>query len=306
VFLNFALTAFHASDFYYENQDINGMSQANLVFDIVIMIFFTLELAVNIFCHFKVFWKSFANWFDVVIVAGCLMGYFVSAVGESSFTQAELSNILVIVNTLRVMRTFQLVKVFPQLRRIVQTLVVAIPSCSYVILLLLLVNIMYSILGISLYGQDHPKYFGHLTAGMYTLFQVMTCESWGQNIARPVMETNKYAAWYFCSFIMVSTFVLMVRPPYHARTFIRVCPPFHSHWRNVITFLFVFLTQNNFVAILLNTLGSLTVDEEGNIAQQRPKNFADDIRYGHACAHHSSRAPPTHPFPAHQTHDGAA
>jgi len=44
---------------------------------------------------------------------------------------------------------------------------------------------------------------------MYTLFQVMTLESWSMGIARPVIAQFAFAWIYFVSFILVSSFIVM-------------------------------------------------------------------------------------------------
>jgi voltage-gated sodium channel len=44
---------------------------------------------------------------------------------------------------------------------------------------------------------------------MYTLFQIMTLESWSMGIARPVMETHPYAWLFFIPFILVATFTIL-------------------------------------------------------------------------------------------------
>ena len=44
---------------------------------------------------------------------------------------------------------------------------------------------------------------------MYTLFQVMTLESWSMGIARPVIQVFPYAWMFFVSYILISTFVVM-------------------------------------------------------------------------------------------------
>jgi voltage-gated sodium channel len=44
---------------------------------------------------------------------------------------------------------------------------------------------------------------------MFTLFQVMTLESWSMGIARPVMQTHPWAWAFFIPFILVSTFTVL-------------------------------------------------------------------------------------------------
>ena len=44
---------------------------------------------------------------------------------------------------------------------------------------------------------------------MYTLFQVMTLESWSMGIVRPVMAEHPYAWAFFVPFILVATFTML-------------------------------------------------------------------------------------------------
>jgi voltage-gated sodium channel len=44
---------------------------------------------------------------------------------------------------------------------------------------------------------------------MYTLFQIMTLESWSMGIVRPVMEVHPYAWMFFVPFILFATFTIL-------------------------------------------------------------------------------------------------
>ena len=44
---------------------------------------------------------------------------------------------------------------------------------------------------------------------MYSLFQIMTLESWSMGIVRPVMEVYPYAWLFFIPFITVTTFTVL-------------------------------------------------------------------------------------------------
>ncbi|MBQ8138886.1 MAG: ion transporter [Lachnospiraceae bacterium] len=44
---------------------------------------------------------------------------------------------------------------------------------------------------------------------LYTLFQVMTLESWSMGISRPVMDVFPWAWVYFVPFVLISSFVIM-------------------------------------------------------------------------------------------------
>jgi len=60
-----------------------------------------------------------------------------------------------------------------------------------------------------MFGADFNKWFGTLGRSMYTLFQVMTLESWSMGISRPVMEVFPYAFLYFVPFIVISAFIVV-------------------------------------------------------------------------------------------------
>ena len=44
---------------------------------------------------------------------------------------------------------------------------------------------------------------------MYTLFQIMTLESWSMGIVRPVMKEYPLAWIFFVAFILVTTFAIL-------------------------------------------------------------------------------------------------
>ena len=60
-----------------------------------------------------------------------------------------------------------------------------------------------------LFGEVFPDWFGTLGGSAYSLFQIMTLESWSMGIVRPVMETYPYAWAFFVPFIMVTTFAVV-------------------------------------------------------------------------------------------------
>ena len=68
---------------------------------------------------------------------------------------------------------------------------------------------VYGIIGTSLFGQRFPDWFGTLGTSVYSLFQVMTLESWSMGIARPVIAVFPYAWIYFVSYILITSFIVM-------------------------------------------------------------------------------------------------
>eukprot|EP00400_MALV-I_sp_L67-5_P000020 gene20-395_t len=58
-------------------------------------------------------------------------------------------------------------------------------------------------------GWNHADYFGTVTKSMYTLFQVMTLESWAEGIARHVISQQPMMVIFFIAFLMFTTFGLL-------------------------------------------------------------------------------------------------
>ncbi|BBG65877.1 voltage-gated sodium channel subunit [Hydrogenimonas sp.] len=162
--------------------------------DVVVIGIFTIEIAMRIYVHRKEFFKDPWSLFDFFVVA-------ISLVPASE----EFS----ILRVLRVLRLFRLLTIVPQMRKIIGALVSVIPGIGSVAMVLLLIFYVFSIMATSMYGEAFPQWFGTLGASMYTLFQVMTLESWSMGIARPVMEQFPGAWLFFVIFVLISTFVMV-------------------------------------------------------------------------------------------------
>ncbi|MRH78821.1 ion transporter [Spiribacter sp. C176] len=160
----------------------------------VIIAFFTLEILIKLFAWGPRFFKSGWNWFDFLIVAISL----VPATGPFTVLRA-----------LRILRVLRLLSTVKRLRLLVDALIAAIPSIGWIVFLLGMVFYIYGVMGTELFGDRFPEWFGTLGAAMFTLFQVMTLESWSMGIARPVMAEFSFAWLYFVSFILVTAFTIL-------------------------------------------------------------------------------------------------
>jgi voltage-gated sodium channel len=85
----------------------------------------------------------------------------------------------------------------------------AVPGLTSVFGVMMIIFYVGAVIATKLFGQQFPDWFGSLGASAYTLFQVMTLESWSMGIARPVMQEFPYAWIFFTIFIMVSTFTML-------------------------------------------------------------------------------------------------
>jgi voltage-gated sodium channel len=165
----------------------------DVVDDVVIGIF-VIELALKIFGQGWRFFTRAWNIFDFVIVGISLV---------------PSSGPLSVLRALRVLRIFRLVSVVPAMRRVVSALLSAIPGVSSVVLLMLLVFYVFSVMATKLFGEAFPKWFGTVGESMYSLFQIMTLESWSMGIVRPVMEQFPNAWILFVGFILITSFAVL-------------------------------------------------------------------------------------------------
>jgi voltage-gated sodium channel len=73
----------------------------------------------------------------------------------------------------------------------------------------MLIYYVFAVIATDLFGDQFPAWFGSIGLSFYTLFQVMTLESWSMGISRPVMEQYPFAWLFFVPFILVATFTML-------------------------------------------------------------------------------------------------
>jgi voltage-gated sodium channel len=92
---------------------------------------------------------------------------------------------------------------------VVEGFVTALPGMGSVFLLMAIIFYIGSVMATKLFSDQFPQWFGDLGRSAYSLFQIMTLESWSMGIVRPVMEVYPYAWMFFVPFIMVTTFAVV-------------------------------------------------------------------------------------------------
>nr|WP_319248052.1 ion transporter [uncultured Celeribacter sp.] len=162
--------------------------------DAICLSIFVLELALKIYAQRLRFFRDGWNLFDFVIV-----GMSLSPVGAG----------LSVLRALRILRLLRVVSVVPSLRRVVEAFIMALPGMASVFLLTGIIFYIGSVIATKLYGPTFPEWFGTLGASLYTLFQVMTLESWSMGIVRPVMDVHPQSWLFFVPFILVTAFAVM-------------------------------------------------------------------------------------------------
>jgi voltage-gated sodium channel len=162
--------------------------------DAFILGVFVIEIALRIYAHRAAFWRDPWSVFDFTVVAIALV---------------PASGPFAVLRALRVLRVLRLLTVVPSMRRVVGALLAAIPGLGSIGLVLAIIFYVFAVIGTNLFAETHPQWFGSLGSTLYTLFQVMTLESWSMGISRPVMEEHPYAWLFFVTFILVATFTML-------------------------------------------------------------------------------------------------
>jgi len=162
--------------------------------DKVALTIFTLELIGKLSVYKFNFFKDGWNVFDFIIVVVSL----IPASGPFSVLRA-----------FRIFRTLRLLSIVPSMRRIIQAIFISIPGILSVGTIIVLIFYISSVLTTNFFGNSFYEWFGTIGNSMYTLFQIMTLESWSMGIVRPVMKEYPLAWLFFVPFILVTTFAIL-------------------------------------------------------------------------------------------------
>lgn len=162
--------------------------------DRTILAVFVAEIGLKLYARGLGFYREPWNVFDFVVVGIALI---------------PASGPLAVLRALRVLRVLRLISMVPRLRFVVEALLHAVPGISSIGLLMLLLFYVFGVMATGLFGARFPEWFGSIASSMYTLFQVMTLESWSMGIVRPVMVEHPYAWLFFIPFILVATFTML-------------------------------------------------------------------------------------------------
>jgi voltage-gated sodium channel len=167
---------------------------ALIALDRTILAVFVVELLIRFYVRRLAFFRDPWRVFDLVVVGIALL----PATGNLSILRA-----------FRILRVLRLVGAIPSMRRVVAGLLNALPGMGSIALLLGLIFYVFAVMATKLFGGSFPEWFGSLGASAYSLFQIMTLESWSMGIVRPVMVEYPHAWLFFVPFIVVTTFAVL-------------------------------------------------------------------------------------------------
>ena len=167
---------------------------ALLFLDGIILAIFVVELVLRLFADFKGFWRNPWRIFDLVVVAVALI---------------PSSGALSVLRAFRILRVLRLISSVAAMRRVVTGLLSALPGMGSIVFLLGLIFYVFAVITTKLFAESFPEWFGSIGESSYTLFQIMTLESWSMGIVRPVMDQYPYAWLLFVPFIIMTAFTVL-------------------------------------------------------------------------------------------------
>ncbi|MDH3762325.1 MAG: ion transporter [Gammaproteobacteria bacterium] len=162
--------------------------------DHAILAVFVVEILLRIFAHRLKFFRDPWSLFDFAVVGIALV---------------PASGPFAVLRALRVLRVLRILTIVPSMRRVVGALLDSIPGLSSIALVLMLLYYVFAVIATKLFGENFPHWFGSIGESLYSLFQIMTLESWSMGIVRPVMEVHPNAWIFFVIFILIATFTML-------------------------------------------------------------------------------------------------
>ena len=162
--------------------------------DGIILMLFVAEIVLRILVYRLRFFRDPWSLFDFTVVAIALV---------------PASGPLAVLRALRVLRVLRLLTMVPSMRRVIGGMMAAIPGLGSVMAIMAVIFYVSAVIATNLFSEQFPDWFGSLAATSYTLFQVMTLESWSMGIVRPVMEVYPNAWIFFIAFILIATFTML-------------------------------------------------------------------------------------------------
>lgn len=162
--------------------------------DSAMLAVFVIEIGLRIVAWRGAFFRDPWGAFDFIVVAIALF---------------PASGPFAVLRALRVLRVLRLLTMVPSMRRVVGGLLASVPGLASIAMVLLLIYYVFGVIATQLFGDQFPDWFGTLGRSLYSLFQIMTLESWSMGIVRPLMEQFPYAWLFFIPFILVATFTML-------------------------------------------------------------------------------------------------
>jgi hypothetical protein len=198
----------------------DGQSGAFSVFwylEACVTLFYFGELLINVFVHsdncFRPFYMLPQNWIDLSVVIASVISLILTSL---STTPAQFG-LIKMVRVVRVLNLAKYLKEFVPMYRMVKCLMRSVVPLLNAFVLLMMLTIMYAVMGTAVLGERSPQYFGNFQSSIFSLFQVLSGDSWASQISREIFhvneegirETEPSIGFFFISYYILGNIVLL-------------------------------------------------------------------------------------------------
>eukprot|EP00794_Sanderia_malayensis_P016727 gene16727-18421_t len=175
------------------------------VLDQCMMTVFICEILTKWYHGFVKFWKQGWNILDFFIVCSLLFGPVLMS------GQSGSRGVLRILRVLRAFRSLRSISSLPGLQVVVQTITQSVPDMANIVLLLVIIMLVFSVIGITLFREVVPEHFGTLSSSMFALFICLTQDGWIEVFERfEALKDDTYYAGggiFLIVFIVIGAFI---------------------------------------------------------------------------------------------------
>lgn len=189
-----------------------------IVCENVFCIVWICELLLKLFCLGWLYCKDPWNYLDLFLVFLAIYDAWISPfVRSSDPSDVGYLRVIRMLRLLRLVKLFRVMKMQRNLWLLVQGFIESFSTLCWVSFLILFVIYAYSCLFRILVdcSRDYSEWencsmlFGTMPKAMFTLFQMLTLESWSMLIARPLMVVNPALFVPLITFLLLTTFGLL-------------------------------------------------------------------------------------------------
>ena len=175
----------------------SAFKQFILIADYAITIFFVIEILIRFFGEEKKlnFFKDGWNIFDSIIVISSLIP---TGAGTS----------VVVLRLLRLMRLLRIISFIPEMRFVIEALILSLRKSIYVLILIFILLYIYAVAGVILFEQIENSRFSHIGEALLTLIQIMTLSSW-ETVMIPIIQVYPSSWLFFISFVVLSSIIVL-------------------------------------------------------------------------------------------------
>lgn len=157
--------------------------------DYACVIYFAIEAAMKIRTYrWAAYWADPWNRIDLIIVVVSLPVLAAPVVDLRAFA------VVLVLRLGRLFRLFRLLRFLPDHDHMLSGILRALRASIGVFLAVMLVNFIFGMGAMMLFGEFAPEYFGNPVNAMYSMFQIFTIEGWYE-IPDAIVANTDSSAW---------------------------------------------------------------------------------------------------------------